>query len=40
MVYGVDVTGAHVNPNGLQGEAVFLSRAVDDDWGTESADAE
>lgn len=40
MVYGVDVTGAHVNTNGLQGEAVFLPRAVDDDWGAEPADAE
>lgn len=40
MVYGVDVTCPHVNTNGLQGEAVFLSRAVDDDWGAEPADAE
>lgn len=39
-MYGVDVAGAHVNPNGLQGEAVFFPRAVDDDWGAEPADAE
>lgn len=40
MVYGIDVAGPHVHTYGLQGEAVFLPRAVDDDGGAEPVDAE
>lgn len=40
VVDRVDVTVAHVDADGLQGEAVLLPGAVDDDGGAQAAEAE
>lgn len=37
---GVDVAVAHVDPDGLEGEAALLPRGVDDDGRPQAAGAE